>query len=78
MIADSDLSASILYGMAEAGGTAHGIFVIDPAGCVRLVMAYPASTGLGFGEILRTIDSLQLTDTRGRRLRPTGAWARMC
>jgi alkyl hydroperoxide reductase subunit AhpC len=65
MIADSDLSVSALYGMAEAGGTAHGIFVIDPARRVRLVMAYPASTGFGFGEILRAIDSLQLADAHG-------------
>jgi alkyl hydroperoxide reductase subunit AhpC len=65
MIADSDLSVGALYGMADAGGTAHGIFIIDPARRVRLVMVYPASTGCGFGEILRAIDSLQLADAHG-------------
>jgi alkyl hydroperoxide reductase subunit AhpC len=65
MIADSDRSVSTLYGMADAAENTHGIFLIDPAKLVRLVMAYPASTGCNFSEILRTIDSLQLADTHG-------------
>jgi alkyl hydroperoxide reductase subunit AhpC len=65
LIADSDRTVGALYGMADAGENAHRIFVIDPARRVRLVMAYPASTGCGFGEILRAIDSLQLADAHG-------------
>jgi alkyl hydroperoxide reductase subunit AhpC len=38
------------------------VFVIDPNKKIRLVLTYPASTGRNFAEILRTIDSLQLTD----------------
>ena len=38
------------------------LFVIDPAHKVRLVLTYPPSTGRNFNEILRAIDSLQLTD----------------
>jgi alkyl hydroperoxide reductase subunit AhpC len=38
------------------------LFVIDPANKIRLVITYPASTGRNFDEILRVIDSLQLTD----------------
>jgi alkyl hydroperoxide reductase subunit AhpC len=39
------------------------VFVIDPSKKVRLVITYPASTGRNFAELLRTLDSLQLTDT---------------
>lgn len=65
MIADSDRSVAALYGMADAAENTHGIFVIDPAKLVRLVVAYPASTGCNFAEILRAIDSLQLADAHG-------------
>ena len=43
--------------------TVRSVFIIDPNKKVRLVLTYPASTGRNFAEILRTIDSLQLTDT---------------
>jgi alkyl hydroperoxide reductase subunit AhpC len=39
------------------------VFVIDPAKKIRLTLTYPASTGRDFGEILRAIDSLQLTSS---------------
>jgi thioredoxin-dependent peroxiredoxin len=43
--------------------TVRSVFVIDPSKKIRLILTYPASTGRNFQEILRTIDSLQLTDT---------------
>ena len=42
--------------------TVRSVFVIDPNKKVRLTLTYPASTGRNFDEILRVIDSLQLTD----------------
>jgi alkyl hydroperoxide reductase subunit AhpC len=43
--------------------TVRSVFVIDPKKKVRLSLTYPASTGRNFDELLRVIDSLQLTDT---------------
>lgn len=68
MIADPDGHVSALYGMihpeSDPAVTVRSVFVIDPARKVRLILTYPPSTGRNFAEILRTIDSLQLTDTR--------------
>ena len=74
LIADKDLSVSKLYGMlpADAGASSEGrtpvdnqtvrnVFVIGPDRKVKLVIAYPMSTGRNFDEILRVLDSLQLT-----------------
>ena len=66
MLADPDRKVSALYGMVHAAAdpslTVRTVFVIDPAKKVRLMLAYPPSAGRNFDEILRVIDSLQLTD----------------
>lgn len=66
IIADSDKKVSDLYGMIHPNAndkvTVRTVFVIDPQRKVRLTITYPPSTGRNFDEILRVIDSLQLTD----------------
>lgn len=66
MLADSDRKVSDLYGMvhpeADPSVTVRSVFVIDPNKKIRLMITYPPSTGRNFDEILRVIDSLQLTD----------------
>ena len=65
MIADPDQAVSKLYGMvhpeADPTITVRTVFVVDPNKKVRM-MIYPPSAGRSFHEILRVIDSLQLTD----------------
>ncbi len=75
LVGDSDLKVARLYGMlpADAGDTSAGrtavtnqtvrsVFVVDPAKKIRLILTYPMATGRNFAEILRVVDSLQLTD----------------
>ncbi len=66
IIADADRKVSELYDMihpnANATLTVRSLFIIDPNKKVRLIITYPASTGRNFDEVLRVIDSLQLTD----------------
>jgi thioredoxin-dependent peroxiredoxin len=66
LLADDDKKVSDLYGMihpnANAKLTVRTVFVIDPSKKLRLSLTYPPSTGRNFDEILRVIDSLQLTD----------------
>jgi thioredoxin-dependent peroxiredoxin len=66
VIADPDRSVSNLYGMVHPDSdpsiTVRSVFIIDPNKTVRLILTYPPSTGRNFQEILRVIDSLQLTD----------------
>jgi alkyl hydroperoxide reductase subunit AhpC len=74
MIGDSDLSVAKLYGMlpAEAGDTCAGrtaannatvrtVFVIGPDKKIKLMLVYPMTTGRNFDEVLRVLDSMQLT-----------------
>jgi alkyl hydroperoxide reductase subunit AhpC len=74
MIADTDLSVSKLYGMlpADTEGTSEGrtpannatvrnVFIIGPDKQIKLILVYPMTTGRNFDEILRVIDSMQLT-----------------
>ncbi|KAJ1900274.1 peroxiredoxin 1 [Kickxella alabastrina] len=74
IIADKDRDVATLYDMLDsvehdASNVVNGIpftvrsvFVIDPAKKIRLILTYPASCGRNFDEILRAIDSLQLSD----------------
>ena len=74
MIGDTDLKVAKLYGMlpAEAGETCEGrtaadnatvrnVYVVGPDKKIKLVISYPMSTGRNFDEVLRVIDSMQLT-----------------
>ncbi|MDB9312916.1 peroxiredoxin [Spirulina sp. CS-785/01] len=66
ILADADQKVSGLYGMIHpnisSSITVRTVFVIDPSKKLRLTITYPPSTGRNFEEILRVIDSLQLTD----------------
>jgi thioredoxin-dependent peroxiredoxin len=74
LIGDSDLAVAKLYGMLPAGAgnssegrtaadnaTVRSTFVIGPDKKIKLILVYPMSTGRNFAELLRVIDSMQLT-----------------
>jgi alkyl hydroperoxide reductase subunit AhpC len=65
LIADPDRTVADLYDMihpnASATATVRSLFVIGPDKLIKLIITYPASTGRNFVEVLRVIDSLQLT-----------------
>jgi alkyl hydroperoxide reductase subunit AhpC len=67
ILADPDRKVADLYDMihpnASDTNTVRSVFIIDPKKKIRLMLTYPASTGRNFNEILRVIDSLQLTDS---------------
>ena len=66
ILADADRKVALLYDMIHpnslANATVRSVFIIDPKHVIRATLTYPASTGRNFDEILRVIDSLQLTD----------------
>ena len=66
IIADADRKVAELYDMIhpeeDAKFTVRSVFIIDPNKKVRLTLTYPPATGRNFLEILRVIDSLQLTE----------------
>jgi thioredoxin-dependent peroxiredoxin len=66
ILADPDRKVSDLYDMIHPNAlqtlTVRSVFIIDPNKKLRLTLTYPASTGRNFDELLRVIDSLQLTD----------------
>ena len=66
IIADVDKKVADLYGMIHpnslANVTVRSVFIIDPNKKIPLTLTYPASTGRNFDELLRVIDSLQLTE----------------
>jgi alkyl hydroperoxide reductase subunit AhpC len=85
LIADKDRSVSTLYDMLDSVEhdptnvspkgvpmTVRSVFVIDPKKKIRLTLTYPATCGRNFDEILRVVDSLQLTD--GRKVTTPANW----
>jgi len=66
IVADPDRKVANLYGMMHPAHdevfTVRTVFVVDPKKKIRLMITYPQTTGRNFDEILRVIDSLQLTD----------------
>jgi alkyl hydroperoxide reductase subunit AhpC len=82
MIGDEEGCIARLYGMihpkASDTVTVRTVFIIDPQKKIRLTLSYPASTGRNFKEILRTIDSLQLTDHGGVATPANWEWGQEC
>ncbi len=76
LLADADRKVARLYDMihpnAHETETVRSVFVIDPKKTVRLIQTYPAATGRNFDELLRVIDSLQLTD--GQKIATPANW----
>lgn len=68
ILADADKKVATLYGMihpeADPKVTVRSVFIIDPNKKIRLTLTYPPSAGRNFDEILRVLDSLQLTDSQ--------------
>lgn len=82
IISDEDKKISNLYGMihpqASDTTTVRTVFIIDPHKKIRLTMSYPQSTGRNFIEILRVVDSLQLTDKHSVATPVNWQWGEDC
>jgi alkyl hydroperoxide reductase subunit AhpC len=76
IVADPDLEVAKLYGMfhpkADPKVTVRSVFIVDPQKKVRLTLTYPPSAGRNLDEIIRVLDSLQLTD--GKKLTTPVDW----
>jgi thioredoxin-dependent peroxiredoxin len=76
IIADADRKVSELYSMIHPNTnttlTVRSLFILDPSKKIRLIITYPASTGRNFDEVLRVLDSLQLTDNE--KVATPGNW----
>ncbi|TWO71866.1 peroxiredoxin [Caenimonas sedimenti] len=76
ILADADKKVATLYDMIHpnslVNATVRSVFIIDPKKAIRATLTYPASTGRNFDEILRVIDSLQLTD--GHKVATPANW----
>ncbi len=76
LLADADRRVATLYGMIHPNAsdtmTVRSVFIIDPKLKLRLSLTYPASTGRNFDELIRVIDSLQLTD--GHKVATPANW----
>lgn len=82
IIGDQDRHVAELFGMIHPNvtdtATVRTVFIIDPNKKIRLIMSYPASTGRNFDEILRVIDSLQLTDNHSVSTPANWHWGDDC
>jgi peroxiredoxin (alkyl hydroperoxide reductase subunit C) len=76
LLADPELEVAKQYGMfhpeADATVTVRSVFIVDPRHKVRLILTYPTSAGRSVDEVLRVLDSLQLTD--GEQLTTPVGW----
>lgn len=82
LIGDEDGRIARLYGMIHPNAsdtfTVRTVFVIDPQKKIRLTLCYPASTGRNFKEILRVLDSIQLTDSNSVATPANWEWGQEC
>lgn len=82
IIGDENRQVALLYGMihpkASETATVRAVFIIDPRKKVRLTLSYPASTGRNFKEILRVVDSMQLTDSHSVATPANWEWGQEC
>jgi alkyl hydroperoxide reductase subunit AhpC len=82
IIADGEGLVARLYGMIHPNAsdtfTVRTVFIIDPKKKIRLTLNYPASTGRNFEEILRVIDSMQLTDRHSVATPANWQWGEDC
>lgn len=82
LISDENGYIAQLYGMIHPKSndtfTVRTVFILDPQKKIRLTISYPASTGRNFKEILRVLDSLQLTDNHSVATPANWEWGQEC